>query len=79
VRKGKSSGRPSVSAERVENIRQWFVRSPHKYELNTGIREACANTDQEILNNVTLTLNFTNDKLLFIKLFQLIFNLVRVL
>jgi hypothetical protein len=30
VCKGKSTGRPSVSAERVETIRQSFVRSPHK-------------------------------------------------
>jgi hypothetical protein len=27
---GKSTGRPSVSAERVETIRQSFVHSPHK-------------------------------------------------
>jgi hypothetical protein len=64
------------------------------HELKTRIRQACANTDQEILHNVWqeveyrfdvaqplvgLTLNFINDKLLFIKLFQLVFHLVRVL
>jgi hypothetical protein len=64
------------------------------HELKTRIREACADTDQEILHNVwqdvecglmlfeplvALTLNFVNDKLLFIKLFQLVFQLVRVL
>jgi hypothetical protein len=55
------------------------------HELKTRIREACANTDQEILHNVcrrlniclmsleplvVLTLNFIIDKLLFIKLFN---------
>jgi hypothetical protein len=64
------------------------------HEIKTRIREACTNTDQEILHNVwqdvniglmlleplvALTLNFINDKLLFIKLFQLVFQLVRVL
>jgi hypothetical protein len=56
--------------------------------------EACGNTDQEIFHIVwqeveykfdvaeplmALTLNFINDKLLFVKLFQLVFQLVRVL
>jgi hypothetical protein len=53
-------------------------------ELKTRIREACADTDQEIglmllEPLVALTLNFINDKLLFIKLFKLVFQLVRVL
>jgi hypothetical protein len=58
------------------------------HELETRIREACANIDQEILHTVwqrlniglmlleplvALTLNFINDKLMFIKLFQLAF------
>jgi hypothetical protein len=58
------------------------------------VREAYANTDQEILHNVwqeveyrfdvaqplvALTLNFINDKLLFTELFKLVFQLVRVL
>jgi hypothetical protein len=53
--------------------------------LKTRIREACVNTDQEILHNVwqeveyrfvlleplaALTLNFINGKLLFVKLFK---------
>jgi hypothetical protein len=64
------------------------------HELKTRIREVCANTDQEILHNVwheaeyrfdvtrtlvALTLNFINDKLLFMKLLQFVFQLVRVL
>jgi hypothetical protein len=68
-----------------------FLRSPlpttlHKQKAR--IREACAHSDQEILQTcgrrlniglmllvalVVLTLNFINDKLLFIKLFQLVF------
>jgi hypothetical protein len=55
------------------------------HELKTRVREACVNTDQEILHNVwqeveyrfdvaqplmALTLNFINDKLLFIKDFN---------
>jgi hypothetical protein len=58
------------------------------HELKTRIREACANTDQKILTTcgrrlniglmllepvVALTLNFINIKLVFIKLFQLVF------
>jgi hypothetical protein len=58
------------------------------HELKTQIREACVNTDQEILHNiglmlleplVVLTVNFISDKLLFIKLFKLVFQLVRVM
>jgi hypothetical protein len=54
------------------------------HELKTWIREACVNTDQEIglillEPLVALTLNFINDKLLFIQLFKLVFQLVRVL
>jgi hypothetical protein len=63
-------------------------------ELKTRIREACANTDQEILHNVWQEVEYRfhvarassgahieliNDKLLFIKLFQLVFQSVRVL
>jgi hypothetical protein len=59
------------------------------HELKTQIREACANTDQEILHNVwqeveyrfdvartlvALTINFINDKLLFINFFSLSFS-----
>jgi hypothetical protein len=75
--------------QRLRNprCRQHYTSSRHG-------SEACVNTDQEILHNMwqeveyrfdvaqpleALTLNFINDKLLFIKLFQLVFQLVRIL
>jgi hypothetical protein len=63
------------------------------HELKTQIKEACANIDQEIFHSmwqdvehwfdvaqplVALTLNFINDKLLLVKLFQLVFQLVPI-
>jgi hypothetical protein len=73
----------------------YFPRLPTTlHELKTRIGEAYANTDQEILHNVwqeveyrfdvarplvAITLNLTNNKLLLIKLFKLVFQLVRVL
>jgi hypothetical protein len=63
------------------------------HELKTWIRESCANPDQEILHNVWQEVDYRfyvardicgayielfNDKLLFIKLFQLVFQLVHV-
>jgi hypothetical protein len=64
------------------------------HELKTWIREACANTDQEVLHNVWQEVEYQfdvarathgahveliNDKLLFIKLLQFVFQLVHVL
>jgi hypothetical protein len=64
------------------------------HQFKTRITEACANTDQEILHNVWQEVEYRfdaarassgahieliNDKLLLIKLFQLVFQSVRVL
>jgi hypothetical protein len=89
VCKGKSIGRPSVSAERVEVLWRRMCTSPRCRQHYTSSRHGSERPVQTLIRKfsttygrrlniglmlpeplVALTLNFINDKLLFIKLFN---------